>query len=128
MAIKFIAETREGRRKQMAGGSTNVNVQAMAQSQASFQDELNNMLAKYNDVTEQADNLQLAWAGPAATQYINALGSWMENFNTVINSFQYIINNLEASTGVYSGTAQETEQLAQKASADIQQDLANLNS
>ncbi len=98
---------------------TSVELQGMTAAQGSFQSALDEATSSYAQMDGQIEGLQANWTGDAARVYTQAMGQWLEDFNTVNQALRTMLEKLSANTNVYANTHENTQQTANQVAQAI---------
>jgi len=94
--------------------ATSVNIPGMIAAQRSFQTAVDESSNSYAQMDGQIDGLQGSWHGDAATIYHSAMTDWLNDFATVNDALDRMLQQLSQNTGVYANVHSDTNEKAQK--------------
>jgi ESAT-6 family protein len=96
----------------VANNNTSVSLDGMKAAQGTFQTALDESTSSYSQMDGQIEGLRSSWTGQAASIYGSAMEKWLEDFNVVNNALRTMLEKLQANTGVYANTHEDTQQQA----------------
>ncbi|GAA3760153.1 WXG100 family type VII secretion target [Streptomyces tremellae] len=97
-----------------ANSNTSVDIEGMKRAQGTFQTAVDESSSSYSNMEGQIEALGPAWTGQAATIFHGAMGKWLEDFRTVNQQLQRMLETLSQNTGVYANVHSDTEDKAQQ--------------
>lgn len=102
---------------------TTVDVAGMRAALPHFEQALTETGSAFTNMQSQATTLEGGWKGDAASTFISALNTWLENCDTVKKQLQIVTDKLEAQTGTYdrvhTSTTDSASSLQQAISAGL---------
>ncbi|MGW3121597.1 WXG100 family type VII secretion target [Streptomyces sp. NPDC001107] len=95
-----------------ANMSTSVDTSGMRIAQGSFQTALDEVNSTYTQMQSQIDTLRSSWTGDASATFQGAMSTWLTDFGTVKQQLELMLQKLQANTGSYDTTHQNTSDVA----------------
>ncbi|WP_217553126.1 WXG100 family type VII secretion target [Streptomyces sp. GbtcB6] len=99
-----------------ANTNTSVDTSGMRTAQGSFQTALDEVNGTYTQMQSQIEALRSSWTGDASTTFQSAMDTWLTDFGTVKQQLELMLQKLQANTGSYDTTHQNTTDAASQLS------------
>lgn len=91
---------------------TSVSLEGMKAAQGNFQTAVEEANSSYSQMESQIRTLEASWTGDAASTYTGAMDQWLQDFSTVKQQLNLMLEKLQANTGTYTTTHSNTTDVA----------------